>query len=653
MKKDEVIKKVRKLFALSADKNGPEAEQARKKAEELMEEHGLVLSDIPTDAAGGYSGDPVDGSGEAQSSDDSWWKEFNDKDSNTIIDRNGTPWADAVLPAGYGLFKDGLFRFELNADDENRCVRRPITFGPVWMSKNARHIDTQHGRICLNYVSYGHTRELLIPRGLVFSGQIGREIGQYAGFPMLPGHKRVNIKSLTEYLLLAEQLAPTDTYRSSTGWVRTDDGEKFALYGENGVIIEPKGAGLWKRYRGIKRRGDRKVYLRTLFETLVANPLTCIPVAGALAAPLLLKLEAESPIIDVHHISSGGKTTTGFLSMSVYGDPRRLKRSWDGTKIGLEENANFFCDLPQFLDESQTQNPRDVAKIIYSLANGEGRERGAPFGMGVQEAGEWQTVVISTGEQSLFELSTMKRSGLDARTIPVKGETLGGYNADQIEELNRTTARNYGWVGYDYIRHLEQETDFEKMEERYLDYIDQLSDDVKIGDKIQRRKASAFATLLCAVDVLPELYPEYDDSIKLIKEHMFKFWAQICDEHGDRETAPKAYNALMDYYVANKSKFEGSSTVRKGSVYSTDKLIGFLETTWRDVLKKGGFDSSNIINEFIERGWIKTTTTKTGRIKHLTRTKINKEEVKLIVLTQEGRDEYENSLPDDDTASDD
>lgn len=577
--------------------------------------------------------------------EDSWWKPFYDKDSNTIIDRNGTLWQDAVLPSGFGLDTDGLFQFDLVTDDAGAvtCRRYEITFGPVWMSKNARHIDSQHGRMCLKYMSYKLPRELLLERGVVFNGRIGGEVGQYAGFPMMPGVKQKNIKNLTEYLLLAERISPTDTYRSTTGWVETDEGEKFALYGKNGVIIEPNGAGLRKRYRGIMQRGDHDLFIKTVLDALVANPLACVPVIGGLAAPLLNKLEAESPIIDVHYISSGGKTTTGSLAMSMYGDPRRLKRSWDGTKIGLEENANFFCDLPQFLDESQTQNPRDVAKIIYSLANGEGRERGAPFGMGTQEAGEWQTVVISTGEQSLFELSTMKRSGLDARTIPVKGETLGNYDADKIEELNRILSRNYGWVGCEYINHLEKRTDFELMEEQYLDYIDRLSKDVKPGDKIQRRKAAAFASLLCAVDVLLEIYSQFNDSISLIKQHLFDFWKNICEERGDRDTAHAAFGVLMDFFVKNKPKFSGSSTVRVGTLYSEEKLIGFLESTWRLVLKAGGFDASNILEEFKQRGWVVTSVTeKTGKVRHLIRTKINNQEVKVIALTRDSVEQYEN-----------
>jgi len=585
-----------------------------------------------------------------------WWKKHYNSKSNTIIDRDKTPWADAVLPPGYGLDEKGLFQFSL-ADgasskatedgDENKqaqepdieCVRADMTFGPVWMSKNARHIDTQHGRICLEYISYDKTRLLLLERGAIFNGRLGSQIGQYAGFPIMP--EKDLIKALAEYLLLTEQICPTDTYRSSTGWVQTDDGEKFALYGENGVIIEPNGPGLRKRYRGIKRKGNKKEYLTAIFHALTVNPLACIPFAGALAAPLLMKLDSESPVIDVHHISSGGKTSTGSLAMSIYGDPRRLKRSWDGTKLGLEENANFFCDLPQFFDESQTQNPREVAKIVYSIANGEGRERGAPFG-GIQVTGEWQTVLISTGEQSLLELSSMKRSGLDARTIPVKGETLGGYDADKIEKLNRIISRNYGWIGHDYINELEQKTDFEAMDGQYSDYIDELSKHVLEGDKIQRRKAASFASLLCAVDVLSDLYQEFADSIKVIKKNMMGFWERICEEHGDHETAHHAFNALMDYYVANQSKFKGSSSVRKGSLYSSDKLIGYLESTWRSILKKNGFDAANIVEEFKQRGWVVTTETKTGKVRHLTRTKINNEEVKLIVLTQSAVDDYEN-----------
>lgn len=62
-------------------------------------------------------------------------------------------------------------------------------------------------------------------------------------------------------------------------------------------------------------------------------------VVCALAAPLIGLIGAESFGVHLFGKSSAGKTTIANIASSIYGEPDLIRLSWNGTSLGLINEA--------------------------------------------------------------------------------------------------------------------------------------------------------------------------------------------------------------------------------------------------------------------------------------------------------------------------
>jgi hypothetical protein len=563
---------------------------------------------------------------------------------------------EAILPEGFDIDKRGLWQLRVVYDKRASAVRISrvyLSFAPMWLVSNAKCLDTCDGHLVIRYLDEGVVREQIMERRLLYRGSIGGALGGKYDFPLWPDEA----KNFGGYLLRADkQCLKTVNYRTVTGWIDTDDGKRFALYGDNGVLLKPSDGGMQQKLEACRSLGDRELFLDTVFKAMNANELACVPFIGSIAAPLLSRLGAPSMIIDIHGLSSTGKTVSAAMAMAVFGNPLWLETKWDGPPGGLEEVLSFFSDMPVYFDEAQSQSrPHIIMETIYNAANGVGTLRGKPQG-GTQATRRRTNLVFSTSEAGLVSISGKEYSGIDARILPVEGAPLGNFSKEEVEHLDSVIRKNYGLVGKDLISYLESAADFEKIKKQHDVYIGALLEHVKSNDRIQGRKASTYATLLCAVDVLAALYPNYGDDVEKVRDHLMAYWKRLCRSRGGGGSAHRAYRALIDYYIQNKQGF--NDAIRPvGAIYagnfgglnpSKQKLIGFLEKTWNSVLKNARCAPDDIVRQFSHRGWILyKKSPKWGKIDHRVRTKVNGVETTLIVLSQSGRDAYENGWSDE------
>lgn len=566
--------------------------------------------------------------------------------NNTITKK---PWLDeAILPEGYGLDERGLWwlRIEYNASrDALEFSRIYLSFNPIWMVSNAQCLDSDNGYIVVRHLVNEAIKEQIIYRKLLYQGNLAGELGGKFGFYLNPGC----VGKFSNYLLQGDMICMrTESYRERTGWIQTVDGKKFSLYQDNGILIKPKGDNT-SLYRGICQRGDKETYLQAAINMLVANPLACVPFAGSLAAPLLSIVHADSTIIDICDSSSKGKTVSAENSIAVWGDPHGLVTQWDSTMAGLDGSLELFGDVPVVLDDAQNQTDRKIiGSIIYRVGNCRARQKGRPHG-GIKEAVDLSTIVISTSETSILSLSSKQFSGQNARVIPVSGDTLGNYSGDDVRELEDVLEENHGWVGRDVIDHLESHADHKAIHEQQKLYRKMLLESVADDDRIQERRANTYAVLLCAIDILKDLYPSHLDSIIIIGEHLIDHWHGLCSSQSGHANVQKAMSILIDHYNKSPHHFDGTSKTCKGVLYkphgTMTELIGFYPTEFEKIMKTAGFSSENILKEFMDRDWIlyQESPKRRKRI-HLTRTKRGNYEIKLIVISKSGRDAYESDF---------
>lgn len=552
------------------------------------------------------------------------------------------PWADAVPVHGYGYTADGLWVGQYEGDVLSRgTVIEPfyISHAPVWVNLVSFNVESKKAVIHICYMlSPGQVQEVTIDRDLLHGGNLARSLGVYHRFPVRSGEMMVRFKAYVEE---AEKACKRiEKFRERAGWVVDEGKTKFVLYGANGIRIRPKAGELQRMHSGLRQRGSKEEQLKVVFETLRQNPLVSVPLAASIATPMLKHLEAESSVVDIHYLSSAGKSVSAACAMSVYGDPEKLIIRWDGTPKGIEEKFNFCDGIPCHLDEATSvRDKRHITELVYDAGNGVGRER-AKAGGGSLETGSWNTIVLSTSESSLIKLSGMSTSGLDARIIPVGGQTLQGYSASEVEALSSALRKNHGWIGRDLLEYLENKADFAAIAVAFDRYTSQLAELVDERDRIQRRKARKFAVFFCAVDILRALYPAYGEVIDLVHDNLMNHWRFLCESRAESGVAQKALTSLINYYDRRKSQFDGSSNARKGVFYKNQ--LGFFEDVFAEVLLKAGCKVDNCLEELSERGWILyTTTPKTGKKNFKTRTTIDGETVKLIVISLQGRYAYD------------
>ena len=106
--------------------------------------------------------------------------------------------------------------------------------------------------------------------------------------------------------------------------------------------------------------------------------------------------------------SSSGKTTAAMLAGSIAGNVNKgdntLFCSWNATKIGVENIMSSNFGVPVIFDELSTSTISNLTNLLYSISEGQGRERADKNG-NTREKFNSGTSIISTGEYSIFSNS--------------------------------------------------------------------------------------------------------------------------------------------------------------------------------------------------------------------------------------------------------
>lgn len=363
-----------------------------------------------------------------------------------------------------------------------------------------------------------------------------RDIGEREGWARLrAGGLSVTAKSGLR-AILADYLSRSShgqvwTITSATGW-------------QNGAYIMPDGSvigepaspvifnGRSGAARGYATSGTPESWRDHVAALASGNPSMVLGVACALAAPLIGLVGADGFGVHLFGGSSAGKTTTGNMASSVYGEPEALKLTWYSTALGLVNEAAAHNDGLMPLDEiGQGSNRRAVAESAYALFNGVGKLQGAKEG-GNRELKRWRAMAFSTGEIDLESYIRADGGKVNAGqlvrllNIPISKATAfhglpdGKAHADALRDACRA---HYGTVGRAWIAflagHKQDAIDaYRQAERRWLAL---LPDDA--GEQV-RRVASRFAVLEAALVLSAGLTGWDEQESRDALQHGFNAW---------------------------------------------------------------------------------------------------------------------------------
>lgn len=307
--------------------------------------------------------------------------------------------------------------------------------------------------------------------------------------------------------------------------------------------------------------------------------------------------------------SSTGKSTAAALAVSVAGNPNKgsetLFRSWNATRNALESYLSNNYGVPLVFDELSSATFKDTTGLLYSIAEGQGRQRSNVHGE-VKTPKNWGTSVISTSEYSIFTDSA-QNDGLRVRTIEINEQfTTDATNSDNIK---KAVAQNYGHVlpfVADYLIKREDEA-IQWFKDEHHWFKDKLKDETNNTGK---RMIKRYAAITTSAKILSRVLATNIDIAK-IRDYFIHYHAHTVSE---RSLADKAIEVITQFVAQNRGKFSDDTALKNmienyGLIALKDDHIEvkIIASVFKNMLIENHFqDVNNVVNALRDKGFIES-----------------------------------------------
>ncbi len=414
-----------------------------------------------------------------------------------------------------------------------------------------------------------------------------------------------NAKQVVQFLSALESenidLIPKADSTSTFGW---QPGGRFIPGREQGIVldVDPSQQGAASAYR---KDGSLDGWVETMRPHRERDKFRFI-LAASFAAPLLKIIKQRTFFVYNWGNSKAGKTAALKAALSAWGDPERLMVNFNATQVGLERTAALYRDLPLGIDERQLSGGRqeDLERIVYMIANGKGKVRGAKSG-GVQKTYSWRTVAIATGEEPLARETS--KGGVSTRALEIYG---GPFDDEQsASQMHQKSADNCGHAGPEFVNRIAglSEESICEWYGRMQVYVDSISDG-KSGSHVSGVAAVALADAL-----INEWFfegKEMPDTKEL--EISRKSWERsmemakaIMEELMSRTTGDTNENAVQfisDWVISNKSAFgEKAIGTCLGKMSESGNVVYLFPSLLQRALTQEGYSAQKTLAYMAEK----------------------------------------------------
>jgi hypothetical protein len=199
--------------------------------------------------------------------------------------------------------------------------------------------------------------------------------------------------------------------------------------------------------------------------TLQGRPDLEAIVASAFAAPLVMFTGHNGMLMSAYSKESGiGKTTASKIAQSVWGDPVAARQSLSDTYNSVMSKIGQIRSLPLYWDELKSEDDtKRFVNITFQISEGREKSRLNQHAQ-LKEPGQWQTLVISTSNDSLVDHVTAQTqttlAGMyrifEYRVLKVAENAPGQIPEPEATMRLAKLNNNYGAVGLNYARWLGQ-----------------------------------------------------------------------------------------------------------------------------------------------------------------------------------------------------
>lgn len=355
----------------------------------------------------------------------------------------------------------------------------------------------------------------------------------------------------------------------------------------------------------------------------IGNSVPALAVSVAFAGPLL-KLaalqEAGGAGIHLRGDSSQGKTSVLQAAGSVWGPPGFV-RTWRATANGLEGRAAALNDTLLILDEISECDPREIGAVVYSIANGHGKQRSSRTGAARAPA-RWRLVALSSGERSLAahmaEGGKRAKAGQEARLLdlPATDRVHGAFDTlhdhrdgrSFADALKQASARHYGHAGPAFVERLIVENrDLPALRAQTLE-VPEFAE----ANGLEGRAAAVFALAGMAGELATEygLLPWPEGEAMAAALEGFRHWR---DTRGGAHTETRQILEAVRSFIERHGdarfsdiRDRSSAPVRERAGYWEDVDNGRVWMLNSSAIREagGGFDVTRIADALEEAGWL-------------------------------------------------
>lgn len=549
----------------------------------------------------------------------------------TIVDVEEEVLPEAIQGAPVALRQpEGWLYSEkgISMIDEKKYSPITVCRTPIILTRRLRSMETGEEKMEVAFKRDGQWHKAIYPRSTVFTAR-GITALADLGCTVTSENAKYVVKFLaaleSENIDIIKRADSTSTF----GW-QTE--KRFIPgYDKNIVLdIDPSQRPMASAYC---MSGTMKGWLDMIRPHRTRDKFRFIMAAG-FTAPLLRIIKQRIFFVYNWGGSKGGKTAALKAALSAWGDPERLMVNFNATQVGLERTAGFYCDLPLGIDERQLagNNQNSLEKIVYMIASGTGKIRGAKSG-GIQAMQTWRTVALATGEEPLS--TETSQTGVSTRVL----EIYGGPFDDEREAsiMHQQSALNHGWAGPIFIGML-LNTDERSIIQKYdemMQFVYKISKG-KSGSHIAGIAAVALTDAIIDTwlfekeDILAKYEAgelntdEAQTDPKELKiaveswERAKEMARNILQEQMNADVGDVNENAtqyIVDWILSNKDSF-GEKAYGTCLGMIQNKNIYIFPSMLTQALTKAGYSSRKTMKYLADRGLIGVTVQKDGSTKN-------------------------------------
>lgn len=341
---------------------------------------------------------------------------------------------------------------------------------PLFIAGLSREAETGAEYVVLRWHDGRVWRDRLVPRA---SAMVARKLADESlyGVPVSSATANDAVAYFDAFLAENEPRLPVRETAAVQGW--TEHGFLWGsqLLGPDGPIADPPirmattDPGMRQFLEGYRAEGTFEAWCAAVVE-VKRHPLMMIALLCGMAAPLIRIVGAPNGIMDLAGLTGRGKTTAERLGASPWGLPDDklpgLIRLWDASPTFIERYCTMSCDMPVFLDDTRrVKNPAFIGKLVYMIAQGQGKGRGTING--VQESTTWRTTCMSSGENPITEYA--QEGGAAARVLTFWGSPLD--SGETAEKLSAVLMQNHGHAGPRLVSWLQKPGNEDRVREWY------------------------------------------------------------------------------------------------------------------------------------------------------------------------------------------